>query len=191
VKSPPDNERIARVVEPHFERLYGLAWRLCGQQAAAEDLFQELMIKACMRLEELELLEEPGSWLARVMYNLFVDQHRRFARQRLLLVEESRLPGDGLAAFAGGEQPDQAAEQDEQRAELESALAQLGEEHRIVLLLHDADGHKLKEIQELMGTPIGTVKSRLHRARARLQEILQHNGTIDGTRACKATDTNE
>ena len=191
MKTAPDNERFARVVEPHFERLYGLAWRLCGQQAAAEDLFQELMVKACLRLEELEQLEEPGSWLARVMYNLFVDQHRRFARQRLLLVEEGRLPGEGLAAFAGGMQPDQEAEADEQRAELEAALSELGEEHRIVLLLHDADGHKLTEIQELMGVPLGTIKSRLHRARARLQDILQHNGTIGGARACKGADENE
>ncbi|HNP37094.1 MAG TPA: RNA polymerase sigma factor [Woeseiaceae bacterium] len=181
----PDNERFTRVVQPHFDRLYGLAWRLSGQQASAEDLFQELMIKACLKLDELEQLDEPGAWLARVMYNLFVDEHRRFARQRLLLVGEGRLPGDGLAGFAGEDDPVRNAERDEETAELERALEKLGEEHRIVLLLHDADGYKLKEIQELMGVPIGTVKSRLHRARARFQEILVQRGTIPATQPCK------
>ena len=61
---------------------------------------------------------------------------------------------------------------------LDNALAQLSDEHRIVVLLHDSEGYKLTEIQELTGTPVGTVKSRLHRARARLREILLADGTI-------------
>ena len=62
--------------------------------------------------------------------------------------------------------------------ELEDALRTLSDEHRMVVLLHDCEGYKLHEIQDLMGTPIGTLKSRLHRARARLREILEANGTI-------------
>ena len=61
---------------------------------------------------------------------------------------------------------------------LDRALAQLSDEHRIVVLLHDTEGYKLAEIQELTGTPVGTVKSRLHRARARLREILEADGTL-------------
>ncbi len=55
---------------------------------------------------------------------------------------------------------------------------ELSDEHRVVVLLHDTEGYKLKEIQELTGIPVGTIKSRLHRARARLKEILVQNGTI-------------
>ena len=62
--------------------------------------------------------------------------------------------------------------------ELDNALAQLSDDHRVVVLLHDTEGYKLSEIEELTGIPIGTVKSRLHRARARLREILVANGTI-------------
>ena len=61
---------------------------------------------------------------------------------------------------------------------LDKALEQLSDEHRIVVLLHDTEGYKLKEIEELTGVPVGTVKSRLHRARARLREILVNDGTI-------------
>ena len=61
---------------------------------------------------------------------------------------------------------------------LDGALRQLSDEHRIIVLLHDTEGYKLTEIQELIGVPVGTVKSRLHRARAKLREILNEDGTF-------------
>ena len=71
---------------------------------------------------------------------------------------------------------------------LDTALAQLSDEHRQVVLLHDTEGYKLAEIQDLTGNPIGTVKSRLHRARARLREILDADGTFSAADACFRTD---
>ena len=180
MSSDRHNDRLAfeRLVRPHFDRLYRLAWRLAGQKSQAEDLFQELLIKAYGKLDELASIDEPGSWLARVMYNLFIDERRRFARQRLHTVEEGVMPGDGIAGVSGDEDPVRDNERRERIEALDSALAQLSEEHRIVVLLHDTEGYKLKEIQELTGTPVGTIKSRLHRARARLREILVQDGTI-------------
>ena len=70
----------------------------------------------------------------------------------------------------------------------EGALAALSEEHRIVLFLHDADGYTLQEIHELTGTPVGTLKSRLHRARLAMREILESNGTLSRADACNSTD---
>ncbi len=63
-------------------------------------------------------------------------------------------------------------------ASLDRALNQLSEEHRTVVLLHDTEGYKLAEIQIITDTPVGTLKSRLHRARARLREILESDGTF-------------
>ena len=167
-----------RTVRPHFDRLYRLAWRLTGSKSEAEDLFQELLIKAFAKLDDIVGLEQPGPWLCRVMYNLFVDQHRRFARQRLQVVEEGQLPGSGIADLPGSNDPVADNERAEKFRRLDAALHQLSEEHRIIVMLHDTEGYKLTEIQELTGVPIGTVKSRLHRARARLREILEADGTI-------------
>jgi RNA polymerase sigma-70 factor (ECF subfamily) len=175
---PHQTEIFERVVRPHFERLYRLAWRLTGTKAEAEDLFQELLIKAFGMLDELVHIEEPGSWLSRVMYNLFVDQHRRFARQRMHLVDEGHLPGQGLADLAGNLDPVEDQERLEKFRRLDAALQQLSEDHRHVVLLHDTEGYKLEEIGALTGIPVGTIKSRLHRARARLRQILQEDGTI-------------
>ena len=166
------------LVQPHFERLYRLAFRLTGRKAEAEDLFQELLIKAFGKLDELVTIDEPGSWLSRVMYNLFIDEQRRFARRRMLTVEEGFLPGDGLEAFAGTESPEQDQRRLEKMRQLDAALARLSDEHRIVVLLHDTEGYKLEEIHNLIGVPVGTIKSRLHRARARLREILTEGGTF-------------
>ena len=175
---PQQTDIFERVVRPHFDRLYRLAWRLTGAKAEAEDLFQELLVKAFGMLDELVKIDEPGSWLCRVMYNLFVDQHRRFARQRMHVVDEGHLPGEGLADLAGDLDPVADRERIEKFRRLDAAVQQLSEEHRIVVLLHDTEGYKLDEIQELTGTPVGTIKSRLHRARARLRQILNEDGTF-------------
>ncbi len=173
-----------RMVRPHLDRLYRLAWRLTGRKAEAEDLFQELLIKAYGKLDELARIDEPGSWLSRVMYNLFIDERRRFARRRLHTVHEGELVGEGIANMPGTENPVRDSERLDAIRALEAALSELSDEHRIVVLLHDSEGYKLKEIQELTGLPVGTIKSRLHRARARLRDMLAQSGTFPGGDSC-------
>ena len=178
MSSASHKQAFEKLVRPHFDRLWRLAYRLTGHKAEAEDLFQELLIKAYGKLDELVAIDEPGSWLARVMYNLFIDDRRRFQRQRVHVVEEGFLTGDGIEGLPGQDSPVRDHERLEKLQQLDAALAQLSDEHRLVVLLHDTEGYKLAEIQELTGIPVGTVKSRLHRARARLKEILTASGTF-------------
>lgn len=165
------------LVRPHLDRLYRLAVRLTGGRAEADDLFQDVLVKIYPRVHELLDLDKPGPWLCRVMYNHFVDNRRRFQRQRLVAVSEDRLPGKSVESLPGADDPALSRERLDDIMQLERALADLSEEHRLVVLLHDTEGYKLKEIQELTGTPVGTLKSRLHRARARLRELLEKDGT--------------
>lgn len=178
MRTPDENDVFERLMQPHLDRLYRLAWRLAGSKPEAEDLFQELLVRAFDKLDQLLRIEEPGSWLCKVMYNLFIDERRRFRRHRMMIVDEHHLPADGLAGFAGSDDPARDNERLEKLKRLDRALAQLSEEHRIVVLLHDTEGYKMSEIQELTGIPTGTIKSRLHRARARLKEILVADGTF-------------
>ena len=178
MSSAEQNLAFEQLVRPHFDRLYRFAWRLTGAKAEAEDLFQELLIKAFGKLDALVEVDEPGAWLCRVMYNLFIDEKRRFARRRMHTVEEGQLGGEGLAGLPGPDDPVYDKQRMEKLKSLDAALAQLSDEHRIVVLLHDTEGYKLSEIQELTGVPVGTVKSRLHRARVRLREILVADGTF-------------
>ena len=178
MSSDANKQTFEKLVRPHFDRLYRLAFRLTGRRAEAEDLFQDLLIKAFGNLDDLVAIDAPGSWLSRVMYNLFIDQRRRLARSRMHTVEEGFLPAEGLDGFPGDQDPVRDNQRLEQLKSLDLALAKLSDEHRIVVLLHDTEGYKIDEIHELTGTPVGTVKSRLHRARARLREILTDDGTF-------------
>ncbi|MEM6512288.1 MAG: RNA polymerase sigma factor [Pseudomonadota bacterium] len=167
-----------QVTRPHFDRLYRLAWRLTGGRVEAEDLFQEVLIKAYAKLDHLVDIDQPGAWLARVMTNLFIDQQRRFKRQRLGTVAEGELHGDGFASIAGDLDPVADKVRYDRLRRLDTALQQLSDDHRLVVLLHDTEGYTLEEIHAMTGTPVGTCKSRLHRARQRLKEILLADGTF-------------
>lgn len=178
--SPVDNNRNASfetLLKPHLDRLYRMAFRLAGNKPEAEDLFQDVLTKVFPRLDDLIEIEAPGPWLCRIMYNHFIDNRRRFARQRLVAVSEHQLPGEGIESVPGGTSPEQDAVQQDNIIQLENALGKLSDEHRLVVMLHDCEGYKLTEIQDLTDTPVGTLKSRLHRARARLREMLEVDGT--------------
>ena len=175
---PHEVPGFEQLVEPYLQRLYRLAYRFTGQVADAEDLLQDVLIKLYERRAELSSIEDLGPWLSRVLYNQFVDRQRHYARKRLKLVGApgagDGAPGDVLGNLESPEPgPAIATEQTLDITRLAEAMASLSVEQRTVLLMHDAEGYKLVEIQRITGDPVGTLKSRLHRARARLRGLLQ------------------
>ncbi len=178
MSSHDDAALFEQLLRPHLPRLFRLACRLTSSKVDADDLFQDVLTRLYPRLSELQNLEHAASWLARVMYNHFIDDQRRSARRRLRVVEESSLAGGSIEALGSTGDNLHGAVWREQIQTLDRALNMLSEEHRLVIMLHDAEGYKLKEIQEITGDPLGTIKSRLHRARARLREILPDDGTF-------------
>jgi RNA polymerase sigma-70 factor (ECF subfamily) len=171
-------DRFETLLRPHLDRLYRFAFRLAGSKPEAEDLFQDVLTKMYARVESLIDIDKPGSWLCRIMYNHFIDDRRRYARQRLVSGEEAQLPGGSLEGVAGDLDPVADRERHEKLCRLDAALSTLSDDHRLVLMLHDVEAYKLSEIRDMTGTPIGTLKSRLHRARDRLRDILVADGTF-------------
>ena len=166
-------------VRPYLERLYRLAYRLTGARSDAEDLVQDVLIKLYGRRDELTSIEDLGPWLARVLYNRFIDDQRRYRARRLRLVTTTPDGGDALDQVASETiGPEGQALRQFDITRVRDGLEKLSSEHRLVLLLHDAEGYKIDEIHRITGIPGGTVKSRLHRARARLREILDRDGTF-------------
>jgi RNA polymerase sigma-70 factor (ECF subfamily) len=167
------------LVAPHLRLLYRLAYRLTGSAADAEDLLQDVLVKAYERRAELAAIEALKPWLARVLHNLFVDRARAYAKRRLVSIgaaESERVAVEAVVGFVPG--PAAEAQKRVDISALEGALAKLSLEHRTVLLMHDAEGYLLHEIQTITGISLGTVKSRLHRARSRLRELLEADGTF-------------
>jgi RNA polymerase sigma-70 factor (ECF subfamily) len=172
---------FSTLIRPHLESLYRLAFRLTGSRDDAEDLVQDVLVKVFGRRDEITSIAAPRAWLCRILYNHFVDQARRLTRRRVRVVplggtEAGSIPGVTLKSELPEPEHEAASEFDIRR--LRAALDRLSLEHRAVVLMHDAEGYKFNEIQTITGIPVGTLKSRLHRARARLRELLSDDGTL-------------
>ena len=165
-------DRFAKLIRQHYQVLYRAAYRLTRSSVDAEDLVQEVCLRAYPRIAEVEGLEQPRGWLLRVLYRLFVDLRRRYERTNVRAIDENE-------EFTS-DQPSPAEEADRalDRLRIEDAWRHLNDEHRLLLVLHDVEGYSLAEIHTLTGIKDGTIKSRLHRARVRLGRLLRRDGTV-------------
>jgi RNA polymerase sigma factor (sigma-70 family) len=162
------------LIRPHFHALYRRAYRLTLNAADAEDLVQDVCIRAYPRLAEIQELDNPRAWLMRVLYRLFVDLTRQRKSSPIQAMDMGGDEEEFSHCFTSDE-PGPEAQADsaigEQR--LERAWQRLDKVQRALLALHDIEGYTLAELQDMTGLPEGTLKSRLHRARIRLGRILK------------------
>jgi len=166
-RSADDFEQL---ISPHIERLYRLAYRFCGEVQAAEDLLQDLLVKLYPQRQELGRVEQLSPWLARSLYNHFIDSHRREQRTPFHdAVDDGILVTMPTNTF----NPEHELERSDLQQQLQVALSQLGPEQRALVSLHDIEGYTLQELETMLDTPLGTLKSRLHRSRKQLRDSLQ------------------
>ncbi|MEW6518056.1 MAG: RNA polymerase sigma factor [Desulfurivibrio sp.] len=166
-----------KILHPYILKLYRVAYRLCGSAADAEDLVQDVLVKVYPKRQTLGSLENPGPWLVKVMYRTFIDQRRRLARSPLHLQqcsndEENNSLLESIPSEHRG--PEEISENNQVREKLMRAINSLNLDQKHLCILHDVEGYTLNELEDILDTPIGTLKSRLHRARASLRKILQH-----------------
>jgi RNA polymerase sigma-70 factor (ECF subfamily) len=162
------------LVRPHLEYLYRLAYRFCGKREDAEDLVQDLLVKLYPRYDELVKVEKLRPWLVTSMYRMFVDGVRRQNRSPLELISDEAAFYDTVAGEAN--EPDEMLLSHQRLDLIQEAFKRLSDDHRSLLTLHDMEGYRLVELEKMLEVPIGTLKSRIHRARARMRELL-----VDGT----------
>ncbi len=159
-----------QIVAEHSARVYRLAYRLTGNRHDAEDLTQETFVRVFRSLSGYT----PGSfegWLHRITTNLFLDTARRRSRIRMdpLGEDAERVPGG-----AGLGTPERGFEHGNLDHDVQRALDQLSPEFRAAVVLCDIEGLSYEEIAVTLGIKLGTVRSRIHRARAQLRESLAH-----------------
>ncbi len=170
-----DASAYTAIVERYQRRLLGLLMHACGDQELAEDIAQDAFVRAYQKLELFSGESQFYTWLARIAMNLLFSDRRR---KRL----ENQLPQAGLDVALDSHgftnrqveaRPDEMMELDETQRCVRQAIEMLDEERRRVVLLRDFDGLDYDAIADTLGIPIGTVRSRLHRARLELKSILQ------------------
>ncbi|MCG6970248.1 MAG: RNA polymerase sigma factor [Gammaproteobacteria bacterium] len=169
-KSANTEDEFVTLLRPYVEGMYRLAYRFCGSREDAEDLVQDLLVKLFPRINELRSIDNLQSWLATVLYRQFVDRTRHRNRSPVQLTEDGEtfpVTKDYMAL-----QPEMQILNDEAVDQVQQALLRLNEDQRILVILHDVEGYKLTEIQDMLDIPIGTLKSRLYRAREQLKKLL-------------------
>ena len=169
-----DNSRFAELVRPHFDALFAAARRLTASNADAEDLVQDVCLKAHLRIDELETIEFPRAWLLKMLYHRFIDIQRSRGRSPVDMAETGTDSNDPDRLSPEGTRPDELVEREMRVDRIVRAMGILNSEATSLLALHDIEGFSLAEIRELTGLPEGTIKSRLHRTREKLGRLLSN-----------------
>ncbi len=168
-------KRFEALLQPHFDALYAAARRMTLVPGDAEDLVQEVCIKAYTRMEEFESIDYQRAWLLRVMYNKFIDMKRADSRSPVGLADtgaDSVEPGDDMESSW---LPDNEVDREIRIVRILSAMRRLDREQAALIALRDIEGLTVTELEELTGMPSGTIKAKLHRGRARLGRLLSNS----------------
>lgn len=167
---PQERDEFERLAMAHLDAAYSGALRLAGNPTDAEDLVQDTFFRAMRAFRRFLPGTNFKAWLFRIMMNLYINEYRRRARRprRAEDVDPSDLGWAGVTS-----DPEACALQQIEADYLHNAIARLPDKFRMVIMLADEQGLSYEEIARIMRSPVGTVRSRLHRSRRMLAHRLR------------------
>ncbi|MBI1248470.1 sigma-70 family RNA polymerase sigma factor [bacterium] len=158
------------IVRNYQQRLYNTMFHILGSKEDAEDVVQESFVQAYLKLATFQGNSAFYTWLYRISFNIAISHRRR--RKKVHSIDQVR-DDIGSEPVDQGNGPAHRMEQQESIRQVHAALTKLSEEHRDVLVLRELEGMDYDRIADVLELPVGTVRSRLHRARTHLKECLE------------------
>jgi RNA polymerase sigma-70 factor (ECF subfamily) len=165
-----DSAAFGRLVTRYQDRLYNTLAHVTGSADEAYDVAQDAFVQAYLKLDTFHGNSAFYTWLYRIAFNLAVSRRRR--RRTTASIEQVRELTGG-EPISRDESPTEQLDREERVGQVQAALENLSEEFRSVLVLREIDGCCYETIAEILDLPVGTVRSRLHRARLELREQLR------------------
>ena len=153
----------------YAKRVFNMAYQFCGSRQEAEDLTQEIFLKLYHSLAKFDFQRNFTAWLLALTKNYLIDEYRRTKWEKTQRDEfdERVLSQTSLVG------PEESLDRGETRAIIWEGLNNLSTEMRMAVILRDLQGKSYDEMAEILGLPLGTVKSRVNRARLALAEVLK------------------
>lgn len=173
-----DAAAFGQLVEAYEKRVFNLAYRMCGNREDAADLAQEALVRAYRAMRRFREQAQFSTWLYRIVVNVCLDYQRSRMRHPTVSLDEPVAGDDGdIPRQIEADILDPSAEYErmETQETVHRAIGKLNEDHRAVVVLRDIQGLAYEEIADVLGVALGTVKSRLNRARMALKDELQHS----------------
>ncbi len=180
--SPRDRDSFEQQVLPYLDQLYPAAFQLTKNASDAEDLVQETITKAYLAFHQFTPGTNLRAWLHRILANTFINNYRKKKREPAIAPSADRDDWQGAPEALSPAVRSAEAEALDRLAESEVLLAlrDLPQDFRTAIYLADIEGYPYREVAAIMGTPIGTVMSRLHRGREKLRDKLASYGPKPG-----------
>ncbi len=169
-------DAFGTLVHRYQDRLYPTALRLTGRAEDALDLLQDAFLRAFQKLAGFQGDSSFSTWVYRIMVNLALSERRKRS-PRLFRRDPGAMPVDPAAPTESTD-PGARLERAEREAMVQGAIGRLAPDHRVVVVMKEFDGLRYDEIAEALGIPVGTVRSRLHRARCELRDSLLAAGYL-------------
>lgn len=171
-----DSAAFAGLLSRYQDRIYNVCFRMCANHADAADLTQSTFLKALEALRQFKAESNFYTWLFRIAVNATISQRRSQRRRAAASLDAESQDGSVREIPGTSDGAQQRAERRELFARLEAALARLDDELRIPVVLRDVEDMDYAQIADLLAIPVGTVKSRIHRGRTLLHEMVGGEG---------------